>query len=143
MTDRFAEADFEVIEYCGWLSCRKPIIQTAGRGRRREYCSEACRRAADRDFKRAKALVETSERNLRSFRHEVAAYGRKPEDGGVVFTPEEESRRQSAALVALSRAQAILEFSSDAANDRYLVELKLLVEAVAPVLASSMGRASA
>lgn len=142
MTDRFADADFEVIEYCGWLSCRKPIIQTAGRGRRREYCSEACRRAADRDFKRARALVEASERNLRSFRHEVAAYGRKPEDGGIT-TPEEASRRQGAALTALSRAQAILEFSSDAANDRYFVELRLLVEAITPVLASSVGRASA
>ena len=141
--ERLAEGDFEVVEYCGWLSCRKPIVQTAGRGRRREYCSEACRRGADRDYKRAKSLVETFERNLRSFRHEVAAYGRRPDEDGDSPTPEEERRQQSDALVAITRAQTILEFSADAAGDRYLLELKNLVDAVAPVLASSAERASA
>lgn len=127
-----ADSDFEVVEYCGRLSCRKPIVQSAGRGRRREFCSETCRRGADRDYKRAKALVETSERNLRDFRHEVAAYGRRTEDG--LPTPEDLERTRNEATAALGRAQGIVEFA-DGVEDRYLNELRRLVVAFEPLLA--------
>jgi len=134
------EGDFEVVEYCGRLSCRKPIVQTAGRGRRREFCSETCRRGADREYKRAKAHVETFERNLRNFRHEVAAYGRRAEDGSL--TREEEERIERKAVVALGRAQAVVEFSADV-DDRFLKELRELVHAVEPLLNSGVARATA
>ena len=83
MVDRVVDVDpdFEIVEYCGRLSCRKPILQSSGRGRRKEFCSDTCRRGADRDYKRAKALVEHFEQSLRRTRHEVAAYGRKAEAG--------------------------------------------------------------
>jgi hypothetical protein len=136
------DADFEVVEFCGRLSCHKPIVQPAGRGRRKEYCSETCRRAADRDYKRAKALVEDSERNLRKFRHEVAAYGRKAEAVEGFRTPEDDALIQRSALAALSRAQAVIEFSVDR-NDRYLEELRQLVEAVTPLVEPGTARATA
>lgn len=135
------DTDFEVVAYCGRLSCRKPIVQTAGRGRPREFCSETCRRGADRDYKRAKALVEASERNLRQFRHEVAAYGRKPEDG--LPTLEDQERARQGALAALSRAQGVLAFSARVVDDPYLEELRRLVAAVEPVMASATARAIA
>lgn len=134
------ESDFELVEYCGRLSCRKPIVQTAGRGRRREFCSETCRRGADREYKRAKAHVESFERNLRNFRHEVAAYGRRAEDE--FRTPEDEERIQREALAAISRAQAVLQFSG-AVDDRHFEELRRLVQAVEPLLSPVMTRASA
>lgn len=134
------DADFEVVEYCGRLSCRKPILQTAGRGRRREFCSETCRRGADRDYKRARALVEASERNLREFRHEVAAYGRKPDEG--LPTPEDQERAYRDAAAAFSRAQGVVEFSAGV-DDRYLEELRRLVAAIGPVIAVPAVRASA
>ncbi|HEV2888067.1 MAG TPA: hypothetical protein VGX49_14225 [Jatrophihabitans sp.] len=141
-TDTGGDSDFEVVEYCGRLSCRKPIVQTAGRGRRREFCSETCRRGADREYKRAKAVVETFERNLRNFRYEVAAYGRKAEAEESFRTPEEEERIQREALAAVSRAQAVLEFSNGV-EDRYLSELDRLIRAVEPLLVPLATRATA
>lgn len=134
------DADIEVVEYCGRLSCRKPIVQAAGRGRRREFCSETCRRGADRDYKRARALAESSERNLRDFRHEVAAYGRKPEEG--LPTPEDLERAHRDAVAAFSRAQGVIEFSAGV-DDRYLDELRRLIAAIAPVIAAPAVRATA
>jgi len=136
------ESEFEVVEYCGRLSCRKPIVQTAGRGRRREFCSETCRRGADREYKRTKALVESSERNLRSFRYEVAAYGRRTELEDGRRTPEDEERLHREALAAISRAQAVVEFSDDP-DDRYLAELHRLVQAVEPLVVPTAARATA
>ena len=136
------DSEFDVVEYCGRLSCRKPIVQTAGRGRRREFCSETCRRGADREYKRAKALVESFERNLRSFRYEVAAYGRRTEVGEGRRTAEDDERIQREALAAISRAQAVVEFSGDL-DDRYLAELRRLVEAVEPLLVPAAERATA
>lgn len=134
------DSDFDVAEYCGRLSCRKVIVQSAGRGRRREFCSETCRRGADREYKRAKAYVESFERNLRNFRHEVAAYGRKSEEG--VITPQELERIQRDAHVAIGRAQAVVEFSAGA-EDRYLDELLLLLRTVEPLVAPTLALATA
>jgi len=133
-------SEFEVVEYCGRLSCRKPIVQTAGRGRRREFCSETCRRGSDREYKRAKALVESFERNLRNFRHEVAAYGRKAEDDAL--SPDELARTHVTAGAAVSRARAVVEYSAGV-DDRYLAELRDLLDAVEPLVTSSVTRASA
>lgn len=135
-------ADFEIAEYCGRLSCRKPIVQPGGRGRRREFCSETCRRGADREYKRAKALVEHFEQYLRRTRYEVAAYGRKAEADSGFRTPEEEVQAQSAARAAVSRAEAVLEYVDGEANDRFLSELRRLVDAVNPVVGEVPVRAT-
>jgi hypothetical protein len=137
-----ADSDFEVVEFCGRLSCRKPIVQAAGRGRRREFCNETCRRGADRDYKRARALVESHERNLRIFRHEVAAYGRRAESSEGYRTPEDDAQIQRDALAAVSRALAVVEFSGDPEN-RYLAELRRLLDAVGPLVAPTVTRATA
>lgn len=137
-----ADAEFEIVEYCGRLSCRKPIVQSAGRGRRKEFCSDTCRRGADRDYKRAKALVEHFDHNLRRTRHEVAAYGRKAEADSGFRTPEEEAADLGAAHAAISRAEGIIEFADDN-DDRYLVELRRLVEAVKPAIQDVTMRATA
>tara|TARA_Y100000815_G_scaffold272377_1_gene301174 strand:- start:12470 stop:12904 length:435 start_codon:yes stop_codon:yes gene_type:complete len=144
MVDRVVDVDpdFEIVEYCGRLSCRKPILQSSGRGRRKEFCSDTCRRGADRDYKRAKALVEHFEQSLRRTRHEVAAYGRKAEADSGFRTPEEESAVLGAAQEAIGRAEGIIEFATET-DDRYLAELRRLVEAVSPAVRNTSMRASA
>lgn len=136
-------ADFEIVEYCNRLSCRKPIVQPAGRGRRREFCSDTCRRGADREYKRAKALAEHFEQYLRKTRHEVAAYGRKAESSSGFRTPEEEAQIQTTALAAISRAEAVVEFAAGDPDERFLGELRRLVEAVNPAIAQMTMRAIA
>lgn len=49
--------EFDFADYCARPMCRKEFRQSAGRGRRRDYCSETCRRLADRDYKRAKVAT--------------------------------------------------------------------------------------
>lgn len=136
------DADFEIVEYCGRLSCRRPIVQTAGRGRRREFCSETCRRGADRDYKRAKALVDHFEQSLTKTRHEVAAYGRKSEADSGLQTPADHARMMADARVALGRAETVLEYTTGI-DERFRDELDRLVTALRPLVGPAEGRATA
>lgn len=131
MTGEAADDVDEVALYCGRLSCRKVIVQTVGRGRRKEFCSETCRRAADRDYKRARAHAVLFAEQLRHTRHEVAAYGRRAEEG--TLTPEESMAIHADARVALERAATVLDLG--APPDRVMSELAALVEAVRPLVA--------
>jgi hypothetical protein len=120
---------------CGRLSCKEPVIQELGRGRRKEYCSETCRRAADRDYKRAKSHVEVYADYLQRSQHEVAAYGRKAEAGAL--TPEQLSDLETTARVAFARAEALTEVGVAAENAA--AELAALVAALRPLLSGSVG----
>lgn len=121
----------QIASYCGRLSCRKPIVQDIGPGRRKEFCSDTCRRGADRDYKRAKAHVELFEEQLRRSQHEVATYGRRADEG--VLTADEVLRLQSDARVALARATAVAEFAGDE-PERIRAELDALIASVRPIL---------
>ncbi len=49
-------------------TCRKcgaPVEQTGGRGRPRSYCSVGCRRAAEREIRRADRAIEQMEERAR------------------------------------------------------------------------------
>ena len=120
---------------CGRLSCKEPVIQELGRGRRKEYCSDTCRRAADREYKRAKGHVEFYADYLRRSQHEVAAYGRKAEAG--VVTPEQLAALESDARVAFAKAMTWVE--AGVTPDRAVVELEALVHAFAPLLSGQIG----
>jgi len=86
--------------------------------------------------------MEPFDQNLRKTRHEVAAYGRKAEGDSDFTTPEEESAVLGAARAAISRAEGILEFTA-VTDDRYLAELRRLVEAVRPAVRDTSMRATA
>lgn len=117
---------------CGYLACGKVIVQVVGRGRRKEFCSETCRRAADRDFKRARSRAELYEEQLRRSQHHAAAYGRK---GGDTVTPEQTAQFESRARVALAKAEMAIELGADPVRTRELLEN--LVAAVRPLLGES------
>jgi len=130
--------DVEIATFCGRLTCGKAFIQTAGRGRPKEFCSETCRRAADRDYKRARGRAGVLDEQLRRTRHEVAAYGRKPEEGQ--WTPAERVQAEIQAQTALTRATTVLELG--ASSERLLTELQALVMAIRPILADSARQAA-
>lgn len=132
MTDRDDETPVgQIASYCGRLSCRKPIVQDIGPGRRKEFCSDTCRRGADRDYKRAKAHVEFFEQQLRRTQHEVATYGRRADEG--VLTADEVLRLQGDARVALTRATTVAELGGNQ-PERIRAELDALIAAVRPIL---------
>lgn len=120
----------EIALYCGFQQCGQVIVQPAGRGRRKEYCSDTCRRDADRDYKRTKAHIELLEDQLRRARHQLASYGRKTETGEL--PPEEISRKWTEARVTLARATVVLECATS--SERAQEELQALVAAFAPLI---------
>jgi hypothetical protein len=120
---------------CGRLSCKKPVVQELGPGRRKEYCSDTCRRGADRDYKRAKAHADTFEEYLRRSQHEVASYGRKAE--AEALSPEQLVSYETAARVAFARAETLVEVGVP--TDLAVVELATLVQALRPLMTARVG----
>lgn len=129
---------FDLPDLCARPQCRKEFRQQVGRGRKKDYCSETCRRLADRDYKRARATVEHFEKLARRSRHDVLAFGRsadEPADGGV---SEEVALVQAAD--ALGRADAVLRFVGDA-DPRLVEELRALRHGVSALVASAQASA--
>lgn len=122
----------DLIDYCARPKCRAEFRQSAGRGRRRDYCSETCRRIADREYKQAKATVEHFERLTERSRHDVRAFGRAADDleAGADLTAEVAVERANGAI---DRARAVLRFAGDS-DDAYAVELRSLSESIEPAL---------
>ncbi len=120
---------------CGRLSCRQPVMQEVGPGRRKEFCSDTCRRGADREYKRAKTHVSTYSEVLRRAQHEVATYGRKADVGEL--TPDDVADLENKARIAFTRASTLVEVGvpQESAAD----ELRMLVEALAPLLSGRVG----
>lgn len=129
-TDQASDLEDQIARYCGLLSCGKVLVQSLGRGRRKEFCSETCRRAADRDYKRAMARTELFEEQLRKAKHHAAAYGRKAEPG--VLTPEVMTRLQGNVREAFARASTVVELGTS--PERAAEELERLVTALRPLL---------
>lgn len=64
--------------YCARPSCGRMILPTEGPGRPRRYCSDACRRAADRAIRIARSREALALDQLRRARHTLAAHGAGP-----------------------------------------------------------------
>ena len=135
MDEDTTQSNGQIAVPCGRLSCKKPVIQELGPGRRKEYCSDTCRRGADREYKRAKAHVDTFEEYLRRSQHEVASYGRKAE--AKAPSPEQLVSLETATRVAFARAETLVEVGVHA--DLAVAELAALVHALRPLMTASVG----
>lgn len=122
-----ADDQFDLPDLCARPQCRKEFRQQVGRGRKKDYCSETCRRLADRDYKRAKATVEHFEKLARRSRHDVLAFGRSADESGDASVSGEVAVTR--AVDALGRAEAVLRFVGDA-DERLVEELEALCDGV-------------
>ena len=122
---------FDLPDLCARPQCRKEFRQSVGRGRKRDYCSETCRRLADRDYKRAKATVEHFEKLARRSRHDVLAFGRSADELDEEAVSDETVIAQ--AVAALGRVDAVLRFVGDA-DPRLVEELEALRDGVRGVV---------
>lgn len=120
---------------CGRLSCRQPVVQEVGPGRRKEFCSDTCRRGADREYKRARTHVSTYSEVLRRAQHEVASYGRRAEEGAL--TPDEVATLETKARIAFARASTLVEIGVPEVSAAD--ELRALVKALEPLLTGDIG----
>jgi hypothetical protein len=129
---------FDLPDLCARPQCRKEFRQQVGRGRKKDYCSETCRRLADRDYKRARATVEHFEKLARRSRHDVFAFGRPADEQADAEVSEEVALVQAAD--ALDRADAVLRFVGDA-DPRLVEELRALRNGVSALVASAQASA--
>lgn len=126
--------EFDFVDYCARPMCRKEFRRSAGRGRRRDYCSDTCRRLADRDYKRAKAMVEQFERLAHRSRHDVLAFGRAADEQDSAQISEDVALER--AVGAISQAEAVLRFASGD-DERLINELRRLCDGVRPLIKQS------
>ncbi|MFI5710343.1 hypothetical protein [Kribbella sp. NPDC051620] len=131
---RVTEDAIELAGYCSRPSCRKQFQQATGPGRKREFCSETCRRLADKEHKQAQARVAHFADLLYQSRIDVLAFGRDDDEDRATLTPEAEVRMMMTAHGAIQRAELLLETTEN--DDLPVRELRSVVSAVGPLLES-------
>lgn len=127
------ELDAEgLADYCSRPRCRNEFRRAAGPGRRQQYCSELCRRTAEKEFRQTRAQLVHFEAVVQKLRIDVAAYQREDldEDGDQEPRPSLGARQN--AEKAVERASGILRFANR--DDPAVQELQALYEAVAPLI---------
>lgn len=121
-----------LIDYCSWPDCRKEFRRTARPGRPQEYCSEICRRAAEKELRRARSRLAHYEGVVEKLRIDVAAFGRPDADQDIgdelPLSLDARQRAESAVL----RASGVLRFANP--DDPAVQELQRLFRAVAPIV---------
>jgi hypothetical protein len=123
-----------LVDYCSRPNCRKEFRRIPKPGRPQEYCSEICRRAAEKELRQARSRLAHYEGLVQQLRIDVAAHGRPDvdqDDGGDV--PMSLDARQQAEN-AVRRASGVLRFANP--DDPAVQELQQLYRAVAPIVLS-------
>jgi hypothetical protein len=127
-----SELDDDLVDYCARPACRREFRRASGPGRRQAYCSEVCRRAAEREYRRTTQRLAHFEGVVEQLRADVAAFGRSViTDDHAPGTISPQTRRM--AEDAVLRAGGVVAFLTDS-DDALASELKTLYEAVAPVI---------
>lgn len=114
---------------CADPSCRSPYQKVIGRGRPQRFCSETCRRRAEKSLRKVRSRLRHYDEMATISRIDIAAHGREDGEGDT-----ELDLRQSASN-AIGRAEAALRFLTDR-DDPAVNEFRRLYEAVAPLLAN-------
>lgn len=115
---------------CANPRCDVQFVQSAGRGRRRDFHDEECRRAAERDLRRTRGLIDHLERQLEELSARAGAYVRTSvDDGGAGGRTASE---RQAAREAVIRAQGIAPFL-EKNDDHVASEMLRLLRAVEPL----------
>lgn len=122
----------ELPDICARPACRRSYTRTVGPGRPQAFCSEVCRRSAEREFRQAKARLSHFEDLVEQIRADIAAFTRpasmstEPAD---VLSPEALRNARE----AVARAGGILTFLANS-DEPLARELTALHDAVAPVV---------
>lgn len=122
----------ELIDYCARPLCREEFRRPAGPGRRKAYCSELCRRAAEKQVRQARSRLAHFEAVVEQLRTDVAAFGRSADDD-VVDEGTTSNEQKRLAENAVNRAGGILDFTRDS-EEPMARELRKLYDAVAPLV---------
>jgi hypothetical protein len=128
------DPDAELLtHYCWRPRCRKSFERATGPGRHKDYCSQTCRRAAEKELRQARSRLADFEALVRQAAIDVAAFGRSAVDDADERLPTSLEAAQ-AAEIAVRRAEGVLVFADP--DDLAVQELRKLYDAVKPVVLS-------
>jgi hypothetical protein len=121
----------ELAAYCAFPKCRREFRCTLGPGRKKAFCSDICRRNAEKELRQLRSRLTHLETMVEQARIDVAAYGRTESADG----ESDPTLVRRTAEDAVTRVAGILDFvaGSDEPMSR---ELRRLYDAVVPVLRS-------
>lgn len=122
----------ELPDICARPACRRSFTRSVGPGRPQAFCSEVCRRSAERELRQAKARLSHFEDLVEQIRADIAAFTR-PASTSAEPTDEPTPQALQAAREAVARAGGILTFLATS-DDPLARELAALHDAVAPVV---------
>ena len=125
----------ELPDICARPACRRSYTRTVGPGRPQAFCSEVCRRAAERELRQAKARLSHFEDLVEQIQADIAAFTR-PAQASPEAAPEPDRQTLQHAREAIARAGGILTFLANS-DDPLARELSALHNAVAPVIATA------
>lgn len=127
----------ELFDYCARPACNESFFRNPGPGRRQDYCSEACRRLAEKELREIRRKLAHFDHVVDKLRRRAAAYGRPGEVEGAVDEPDELVRKARDALLG---AQGALRYAPP--DNPVTEDLRMLAEAVEPLLKAAVARAS-
>lgn len=119
----------ELVAYCCRPKCRNELRHQVGPGRRKAYCSDICRRTAEKELRQARSRLSHFESLVQQLRIDVAAFG-KPDDADSQSSPVEAQRL---AEDAVNKAEGALMFLGDS-DEPAAKTLRTLFTAVEPVI---------
>lgn len=120
----------ELVDYCDRPTCRNEFRHRPGPGRRRAYCSEFCRRSAEKELRQVRSRLSHFEGVVQQLRIDVAAFGKAEDEAGLADDVVTAERNAEAAL---NRAEGALAFLADS-TEPAAAELRRLYSAVEPVV---------
>jgi hypothetical protein len=119
---------------CANPRCDEQFIRTSTRGRPRDFHSEDCRRAAERDLRRIQAQLAHHERQAEQLRARVGAYLRTSSDEGYSDPSSGPTADEmQAAREAIAEVRGMARFL-DGHQDEFARDLLKLYHAVEPLI---------
>ena len=122
----------ELPDICARPACRRSYTRSVGPGRPQAFCSEVCRRSAERELRQAKARLSHFEDLVEQIRADIAAFTR-PAPASTEADDALSPQALQSAREAVARAGGILTFLANS-DDPLARELTALHDAVAPVV---------
>jgi hypothetical protein len=118
-------------DLCSRPKCRREFRRLVGPGRRQAYCSETCRRNAEKELRQAKSRLAHFEQLVKNLRSDVATFGKLGSEHDVNETPLAVDQLR-VAEGAVRRVEGVLVFADP--SQPAVQELRRLYEAVASVI---------
>lgn len=120
---------------CANPRCDEQFLRTAGPGRRKDFHSEDCRRAAERDYRRLASRLEHYERQAEQMRARLDAYLRTNIEEAVAERTGPTAAEVSRAREAIAEVRGMALFLPHHQGE-FAQQLLKLFEAVEPLVPS-------